>query len=49
VLVLELASPTSKDWIDQAIRHIDLVLLDHANCEKKAAGNALSLLFRYPG
>jgi tRNA-(ms[2]io[6]A)-hydroxylase len=48
VLVLELASPTSKDWIDQAIRHIDLVLLDHANCEKKAAGNALSLLFRYP-
>jgi tRNA-(ms[2]io[6]A)-hydroxylase len=48
VLVLELASRTSKDWIDQAIRHIDLVLLDHANCEKKAAGNALSLLFRYP-
>jgi tRNA-(ms[2]io[6]A)-hydroxylase len=48
VLALELASPTSKDWIDQAIRHIDLVLLDHANCEKKAAGNALSLLFRYP-
>lgn len=48
MLALELASPTSKDWIDQAIRHIDLVLLDHANCEKKAAGNALSLLFRYP-
>jgi tRNA-(ms[2]io[6]A)-hydroxylase len=48
VLALELASRTSKDWIDQAIRHIDLVLLDHANCEKKAAGNALSLLFRYP-
>lgn len=23
-------------------------MLDHANCEKKAAGNALSLLFRYP-
>jgi len=48
VLDLELASRTSEDWIDQAIRHIDLVLLDHANCEKKAAGNALSLLFRYP-
>jgi len=48
VLALELASPTSKDWIEQATRHIDLVLLDHANCEKKAAGNALSLLFRYP-
>lgn len=48
MLDLELASRTSEDWIDQAIRHIDLVLLDHANCEKKAAGNALSLLFRYP-
>jgi tRNA-(ms[2]io[6]A)-hydroxylase len=48
VLALELASRTSEDWIEQAIRHIDLVLLDHANCEKKAAGNALSLLFRYP-
>ncbi len=23
-------------------------MIDHANCEKKAAGNALSLLFRYP-
>jgi tRNA-(ms[2]io[6]A)-hydroxylase len=48
VLALELASRTSEDWIEQATRHIDLVLLDHANCEKKAAGNALSLLFRYP-
>ncbi|HIK20610.1 MAG TPA: tRNA-(ms[2]io[6]A)-hydroxylase [Synechococcus sp. M44_DOE_062] len=48
MLALELASRTSKDWIEQATRHIDLVLLDHANCEKKAAGNALSLLFRYP-
>lgn len=45
---LQLASPTSAAWIDQAIRHLDLILLDHANCEKKAAGNALSLLFRYP-
>ncbi len=48
MLTLELASRTSEDWIEQATRHIDLVLLDHANCEKKAAGNALSLLFRYP-
>ncbi|MFS8805925.1 tRNA-(ms[2]io[6]A)-hydroxylase [Synechococcus sp. R6-10] len=48
MLALELASRTSEDWIEQATRHIDLVLLDHANCEKKAAGNALSLLFRYP-
>ncbi len=42
-----LASATSTDWLDQALAHMDLILLDHANCEKKAAGNALSLLFRY--
>ncbi|MCJ2543103.1 tRNA-(ms[2]io[6]A)-hydroxylase [Thermostichus vulcanus] len=45
---LQLASRTSDAWIEQATQHIDLILLDHANCEKKAAGNALSLLFRYP-
>jgi tRNA-(ms[2]io[6]A)-hydroxylase len=27
---------------------LDEVLLDHAHCEKKAAGTALGLLFRYP-
>lgn len=45
---LTLASTTSPAWIEQAITHLDQVLIDHANCEKKAAGNALSLLFRYP-
>lgn len=45
---LTLASTTSPAWIEQALAHLDLVLLDHANCEKKAAGNALGLLFRYP-
>lgn len=45
---LTLASATSSAWIEQAITHLDQVLIDHANCEKKAAGNALSLLFRYP-
>jgi tRNA-(ms[2]io[6]A)-hydroxylase len=42
-----LACPTSAAWLEQALAHMDLILLDHANCEKKAAGNALSLLFRY--
>jgi tRNA-(ms[2]io[6]A)-hydroxylase len=31
-----------------ACSHVDLLLLDHANCEKKAASTAVSLLFRYP-
>ncbi|GAB4218020.1 MAG: tRNA isopentenyl-2-thiomethyl-A-37 hydroxylase MiaE [Synechococcales cyanobacterium] len=45
---LTLAAPTSPLWLDHALVNLDLILLDHANCEKKAAGNALSLMFRYP-
>jgi tRNA-(ms[2]io[6]A)-hydroxylase len=43
-----LQSPTSEDWIGQALTHLDLVLLDHAQCERKAAGVALGLINRYP-
>ncbi|TDJ26690.1 MAG: tRNA-(ms[2]io[6]A)-hydroxylase [Gammaproteobacteria bacterium] len=34
-------------WFDQAKSNIPTLLIDHAHCEKKAAGTALSLLFRY--
>lgn len=43
-----LKQPTSTDWIDQAIANMDTILLDHSHCEKKAAGNALRLICRYP-
>ena len=43
-----LAAPSSAAWLEQAIAHADLVLLDHALCERKAASTALQLLFRYP-
>jgi tRNA-(ms[2]io[6]A)-hydroxylase len=43
-----LAAPTSPAWVDQAIARPDLVLIDHAHCERKAAGVALRLMFRYP-
>ena len=39
--------PTPQAWIESAILNIDLLLIDHANCEKKAASTALSLLYRY--
>lgn len=39
--------PTPRGWLDAACRQIDLLLIDHANCEKKAASTALNLLFRY--
>ena len=46
--MLNLASTTPPDWIERALDDFDAVLLDHAHCEKKAAGAAVRLLFRYP-
>ena len=45
--MLRLASSTRSDWLPDAIRNIDLILLDHAHCEKKAASTAMNLIFRY--
>jgi tRNA-(ms[2]io[6]A)-hydroxylase len=42
-----LACATPAVWFDQAAAHLPILLIDHANCEKKAAGNALSMLYRY--
>ena len=38
---------TSEAWIKQAISNPMEILLDHAHCERKAAGVALQLMFRY--
>ncbi|MBW2269861.1 MAG: tRNA-(ms[2]io[6]A)-hydroxylase [Deltaproteobacteria bacterium] len=46
--MLNLAAPTRASWTERAIENLDVVLLDHAHCEKKAAGMAVRLLFRYP-
>ncbi len=43
-----LQQPTSQAWVEQAIASLNVVLLDHSHCERKAAGVALNLLFRYP-
>ena len=43
-----LKQPTSLAWVKQAIDHLDTILLDHSHCERKAAGVALNLMFRYP-
>ena len=42
-----LINKTSEDWIDFAISNPMEILLDHAHCERKAAGVALQLIFRY--
>lgn len=46
--MLRLASDTPVGWVQEAERHLDLLLVDHAHCEKKAASTALNLMFRYP-
>ena len=35
-------------WLDWAAGNLELLLIDHANCEKKAAATALHLIHRYP-
>lgn len=42
-----LACPTPEAWVETALAHQDIMLIDHANCEKKAAATALSLIHRY--
>ncbi|WP_323844003.1 tRNA-(ms[2]io[6]A)-hydroxylase [Microbulbifer magnicolonia] len=42
-----LLCPTPDAWVQAALAEPELMLVDHANCEKKAAGTALNLMFRY--
>jgi tRNA-(ms[2]io[6]A)-hydroxylase len=46
--MLNLASQTDPCWVADALAQRDVVLVDHAHCEKKAAGAAVKLLFAYP-
>jgi tRNA-(ms[2]io[6]A)-hydroxylase len=45
--MLHLQSGTSARWLAQVEAHLDEILIDHAHCEKKAAGTALNLIFAY--
>ena len=45
--MLHLKATTDQRWFDQVDDHLDQVLIDHAHCEKKAAGTALNLIFAY--
>lgn len=39
--------PTPSAWVEAALLNRELLLIDHANCEKKAASTALALMFAY--
>jgi tRNA-(ms[2]io[6]A)-hydroxylase len=45
--MLHLQAPTDASWLAQVDEHLEEVLIDHAHCEKKAAGTALNLIFHY--
>lgn len=45
--MLNLQAPTPQRWLEQVENRLDLLLIDHAHCEKKAAGVAMNLLFAY--
>ncbi len=45
--MLSLKSETGQAWLEQVDSDLDSVLIDHAHCEKKAAGTAMNLIVAY--
>jgi len=43
-----LKAATPRGWVDAALADLPSLLVDHANCEKKAASTAMALIFAYP-
>ena len=46
--IKHLSSLTSNEWLELALSNPIDILIDHAHCERKAAGVAIQLMFRYP-
>ncbi|MCL6494427.1 MAG: tRNA-(ms[2]io[6]A)-hydroxylase [Ignavibacterium sp.] len=45
--MLCLKNKSNAEWIKVALENLPLVIMDHAHCEKKAAGTGISLLSTY--
>jgi tRNA-(ms[2]io[6]A)-hydroxylase len=45
--MLNLQSTTNDTWLATAQDNLAEILIDHAHCEKKAAGTAMNLIFAY--
>ena len=43
-----LRAETPSAWVEAAVQDLPTLLVDHANCEKKAASTAMALIFAYP-
>ena len=44
---MNLKTSTESRWLEQVDRDLPSILVDHAHCEKKAAGAAMNLIFAY--
>lgn len=44
----KLKQDSSQSWLDAVLGDFDQFLVDHASCEKKASGMAISMLSHYP-
>lgn len=42
-----LACETPGAWLEEALKQQSCLLIDHANCEKKAAATAMNLMYRH--
>ena len=45
--MLNLCSESSARWLEKVPAHLEELLIDHAHCEKKAAGVAMNMIFYY--
>ena len=43
-----LKAATPRAWVTAASADLPALLVDHSNCEKKAASTAMALIFAYP-
>ncbi|SVD49334.1 uncharacterized protein METZ01_LOCUS402188 [marine metagenome] len=43
-----LVASTPRDWIETARRNLSDLLIDHANCELRAASTAIGFIYKYP-
>ncbi|QEY51509.1 tRNA-(ms[2]io[6]A)-hydroxylase [Legionella longbeachae] len=39
---------TPPEWLEYAAKHVPLLLIDHAHCERKAAATAINFISKYP-
>ena len=46
--MLRLVQPTDPRYVETALARLDLLVVDHAHCEHKAAVTALSFVSKYP-